>query len=204
MINLKYKRLTFLAIAFTVASVALILYLGNTKAILKLLYPLKYQEEVYRYSERFDLDPLLVFSIIKVESSFDRYAVSQKGAKGLMQVTDKTGAWAAETLNIKDYSSINLFDPNINILIGCWYLDRLRMEFKGDLRLAITAYNGGSGRVQEWLKNKELSSDGKSLDKIPFPETEKYMERVLKEYKIIRYIYASEFKQNAKAEIPSR
>ncbi len=188
---MKYRRLTFLAIAFTLACVVLILYLGSAKAILKLFYPLKYQEEVYRYSERFNLDPLLVFSIIKVESSFDRYAVSQKGAKGLMQITDRTGAWAAETLDIKDYSAVNLFDPNINIQIGCWYLDRLRMEFKGNMRLAITAYNGGSGRVQEWLKDRELSSDGKSLDKIPFPETEKYMERVSREYKIISYIYGS-------------
>ncbi len=180
----------FLAIALTIACVAVIIYLGNTKTILKLLYPLKYQEQVYNYSKEFGIDPHLVFAIVKAESNFDKYAVSPKEAKGLMQITDKTAIWAAQEMGIRDFSPANLFDPDINIRIGCWYLNRLRKEFNGNMVLAITAYNGGSGRVQEWLKNKELSATGEFLEKIPFAETDKYVERVLMEYKIIKYIYS--------------
>lgn len=192
MINLKYRRLASLALIFTILFVGVIIYLSNTRTILKFLYPLKYEEQVYKYADEFGLDPLLVFSIMKAESNFDNYAISQKGAKGLMQVTDKTGSWAADMLGMKDFSSANLYDPDTNIRIGCWYLGRLKKEFDGDIILAITAYNGGSGRVQEWLKDKELSSTGKSLEKIPFSETDNYVKKVIKEYKVIRYIYGQD------------
>lgn len=171
--------------------IGIIMYLTHTKIILKLLHPLKYEEHVYKYSDQYDLDPFLVFAIIKVESNYNKYAVSPKGAKGLMQITDKTAVWAAEKMGLKDFSVSNLFDPAINIQMGCWYLNQLKKEFNEDIILIIAAYNGGSGRVKEWLKNQEYSRTGKSLDKIPFLETEKYIEKVLKEYKILKYIYSN-------------
>ena len=189
MIILKRKRIALLTVLFTVFIVGSIILLSSNKIILKMAYPLKYQEEVYRYSNEFDIDPLLVFAVMKAESNFDKYAASTKGAKGLMQVTDKTGIWAADKVGIKDFTPANLFIPDINIRLGCWYLSKLKKQFDGDVVLAITAYNGGSGRVQEWLKNEELSSTGKSLEKIPFDETDKYVKKVLREYEIIKYIY---------------
>ena len=189
MIILKRRRIALLTVLFTVFIVGSIILLSSNKIILKMAYPLKYQEEVYRYSNEFDIDPLLVFAVMKAESNFDKYAASTKGAKGLMQVTDKTGIWAADKVGIKDFTPANLFIPDINIRLGCWYLSKLKKQFDGDVVLAITAYNGGSGRVQEWLKNEELSSTGKSLEKIPFDETDKYVKKVLREYEIIKYIY---------------
>lgn len=154
-----------------------------------MLYPLKYQEEVRHYSKEYNIDPLLVYAVMKAESNFDRYAVSSKGAKGLMQVTDKTGIWAAEKIGIKDFAPANLFIPDTNIHIGCWYLSSLKNQFDGDITLAITAYNSGGGRVQGWLKDDKLSTTGKSLKKIPFDETDKYVKKVLREYEVIKYIY---------------
>ncbi|MGE5474643.1 MAG: lytic transglycosylase domain-containing protein [Ignavibacteriales bacterium] len=189
MIILKRKRIAVLAILFTAVIIGIILIFSSNKVILKMVYPLKYQEEVRQYAKQYNLDPLLVYAVMKAESNFDRYAVSSKGAKGLMQVTDKTGIWAAEKIGLKDFAPANLFIPDTNIRIGCWYLSKLKKQFDGDVTLAITAYNSGSGRVQEWLKNQELSNSGKSLKKIPYVETDKYVKKVLREYQIIKYIY---------------
>jgi soluble lytic murein transglycosylase len=132
---------------------------------------------------------MLVFAMIRIESNFDRYALSEKGAKGLMQITDKTGLWGGEVLKINDFSTTYLFKPDINIRIGCWYMSNLIKEFHGDTALAIIAYNGGSGRVREWLKDRELSKTGKELEKIPYEETDKYVKKVIQEYELLRYLY---------------
>ena len=188
---MKRRRIAVLAVVFTALFIGTIFFFSNNKIILKMVYPLKYQQEVYRCSNEFGIDPMLVFAVMKAESNFDKYAVSGKGAKGLMQITDKTGIWAADKMGIKDFTPANLFIPYTNIRIGCWYLGKLKKQFDGDITLAITAYNGGSGRVQEWLRNEELSSTGKSLEKIPFGETDKYVKKVLREYEIIKYIYGN-------------
>jgi soluble lytic murein transglycosylase len=145
----------------------------NKDYILKKFYPTKYSEYVYKYSKQYNVDPYLVFSIMRVESSFNPNAESKSGAKGLMQVTDGTGEWVAKKIQLKDYSSDLLYEPEFNIMIGCWYLNNLQSQFNGNMMLALTAYNGGSGNVEKWLKNKEYSQTGESLDKIPFSETQK-------------------------------
>lgn len=184
------KRLAFLFAVFMVMGIILTACVIKHRDILKFFHPLKYQEQVYKYSKEFEVDPILVFSMIRVESSYNQHALSPKGAKGLMQITDKTGEWAAEKLKIKNFSTSNLFNPDVNIRIGCWYLNSLQKEFDGNILLAITAYNSGSGRVKQWLNDKKLSSTGKFLERIPFDETDNYVKRVLKEYEVLKYIYS--------------
>lgn len=186
---MKQKSRVLFTLFFTIACIALIFYVSNSKMILKYLYPLKYKEVVNKYSIEYKVDPMLVFAVMKVESSFDRFALSSKGAKGLMQITDKTGEWAASEIGIKDFTSSNLYSPEINIRIGCWYLNSLNKEFNNDTFLVITAYNSGSGRVKEWLKNGKFKGDKQTLEEIPYDETERYVGKVLKEYQIFRSIY---------------
>lgn len=169
--------------------ISLFVYQLNRKTILKFFYPIKFQDYVYKYSDEYKIDPILVFAIIRAESNNDQFAVSQKGAKGLMQITDRTGMWAAESIGIENYSTANLFLPDVNIRIGCWYINRLRNEFDGNMFLAITAYNSGSGRVNEWLRDKKMEPSIKSVDMIPYTETKEYVKKVFKEYKILKYIY---------------
>lgn len=152
-------------------------------------YPLEYKQVIDKYSKENDIDPYLIASIINVESSFKKEAISPKDARGLMQIAEKTGQWGADELEIDNYKNESLYDPQINIKIGTWYLKKLEKEFDGKLDLILAAYNGGSGNVNKWLKNQEYSKDGVRLDKIPFKETENYLQRVKNNYKIYTRIY---------------
>jgi soluble lytic murein transglycosylase len=154
----------------------------------KRMFPLKYEEYVYRYSYEYGLDPYLVFSIIKAESSFNPNATSPKSARGLMQVTDETALWIAEMMGIKDFKIESLYNPDTNIKFGCWFLNNLKGQFKDD-DLIIASYNAGGGKVNSWLKDSRYSNTGETLDKIPYKETDIYVKRVKNYYTIYKMLY---------------
>lgn len=181
------KKLIVIVVAFTA-----ILFLLN--GIGRNMFPLGYKDLVIRYAKENDLDPLLVFSVIKAESNFNPNATSHKNARGLMQIIDDTGIWAAEKMGLEEFKVESLYDPEINIKIGCWYLKNLKNEiyqYNGEINndLILAAYNGGIGNVRKWLKDKKYSSSGKSLEKIPFKETENYIKRVNNYRKIYENLY---------------
>jgi soluble lytic murein transglycosylase len=159
-----------------------------------MIYPLKYKEYVFEYSIKSGIDPYLVFAVIKAESGFDPNARSNKAAMGLMQITEQTGTWGAHTLKMGSFKTDDLYNPEINIRLGCWYLKQLMKEFNNNTDLVITAYNGGSGNVKEWLNDKELSHSGEYLDKIPFKETERFLDRVKNYHSMYRRLYEKDFK----------
>lgn len=176
-----------------ILSVFIILFgslLVEKDTINKLIYPKGYSEYVQKSAKEFNLEENLVYSIIKAESKFKKSAISHKGAKGLMQISDITRDWAKEELDLKE---IDIYDPEINIRIGCWYINKLYKEF-GNLDLVIAAYNGGSGNVRKWLDNNDYSKDGKRLHNIPFKETSNYVEKVKKNYDKYNKIYSKEGK----------
>ncbi|HHV98103.1 MAG TPA: lytic transglycosylase domain-containing protein [Clostridiaceae bacterium] len=183
--HVRYSKIKIaLLIAFLLLVIAVLI-----NNIAKIIFPLKYTDLIVKYSNENKIDPYLVFAIIKAESGFDPNARSHKNAIGLMQITEKTGKWGAESLNIKDFKTSDLYDPEINIKIGCWYINTLLKEFNNNEDLAIAAYNGGSGNVNSWLKDSKYSSSGADLDKIPFKETERYLKRVKNYRAIYKKIY---------------
>jgi soluble lytic murein transglycosylase len=177
-----YKHIIF----FIIITLTIVLIIDTSTTFLKRIYPLKYNEHVFKYSKENNIDPHLVFAVIKAESSFDPKALSKKNAIGLMQLTEKTARWGALSIGIKDFSINLLYEPEINIALGCWYIRQLMEEFNNNVDLVITAYNGGSGNVKEWLGNVEYSKTGHTLDKIPFKETERFLKRV----KNYHFVYA--------------
>lgn len=181
-------------LVFVIALLVIALIIDYSTTVLKMIYPLKYKEYVFEYSAESGIDPYLVFAVIKAESGFDPNARSNKAAMGLMQITEQTGAWGASILKLNDFKTEDLYKPEINIRIGCWYLQQLMKEFANNIDLVIAAYNGGSGNVKQWLKNKELSSSGEHLDKIPFKETENFLARVKNYHSIYRRLYLKEYK----------
>ncbi len=153
------------------------------------IFPMKYKDLVIEKSVQHNVDPLLVFSIMKAESKFNPNAISRRGAKGLMQIMDKTGEWAAQEMQIPDFTKDQLFDPATNINIGCWYVAKLLSQYDGDIPTLLAAYNAGTGNVYKWRNNKDFSSDGVTLDYIPFGETRTYIEKVNMNLKFYRYLY---------------
>lgn len=151
----------------------------------KYIYPLKYEETVVKYSKEYNLDFYLVMAIIKTESSFRASAVSEKGAKGLMQITDNTAKYIAKELKESDFE---IFSIDTNIKFGCYYLRYLFNKFEVE-ETALSAYNAGEGNVLSWLKNSKYSLDGKNLTTIPFKETNEYVKKVYKSYNKYRKLY---------------
>lgn len=167
----------------------IILIIIGSLVVLTTKYPIGYKSAIVKYSNEYNLDPYLVASIINVESKYDKNAVSSKEAKGLMQIAPQTGQWASEVLGIENYNEKMLFDPEINIRIGTWYLNNLFTEFNQNLDLVLAAYNAGSGNVNKWLDNDEYCKDGVELSVIPFKETRDYLVRIKDNYKVYSSVY---------------
>lgn len=150
--------------------------------------PIKYEEQVLKYSAEFNVDKNLVYAIIAAESSFDKEAESRVGAKGLMQLMPDTAEWLKEKYSLP-VDATQLFDENVNIMLGTCYISYLLQRFDNDVTLVIAAYNGGEGNVKKWLKDPRYSSDGKTLENIPFEETSNYVKKVSTYYQIYEKVY---------------
>lgn len=114
---------------------------------------------VERSARRFDLDPLALLAVIEVESRFDPWAISEQGSVGLMQLQLDTARELALRLGIPWASDDSLFDPEVNILLGSYYLRQLLDQF-GDFNLAFAAYNMGPSRVESRLVRTEPVPEG--------------------------------------------
>jgi soluble lytic murein transglycosylase len=163
--------------------------LVNYKPILKKIFPLQYNQSVMKYSAQYDMDPYLIYSIIRVESKFNPYAKSNKGATGLMQITPQTGMYIAELLNIDSFDENQLYNPDLNIQFGSFYFSKLYKDFNADINCALAAYNGGSGNVTKWITTNDKGEKYLDVEKIPFNETRNYILRVKKIYNIYNFLY---------------
>lgn len=148
----------------------------------EMAYPKKYAEYVEQYAEKFGVDEHLIYAVIKTESGFQPDAVSSQNAKGLMQITEPTFDWIGTKLG-DEAASVHddLFDPETAIRYGTFLLKYLLNEFE-DYNVVLSAYHAGRGITNDWLENPEYSSDGKTLDVIPYSDTEHYVGKVMKSY----------------------
>jgi len=153
------------------------------------LYPVKYLDIIDETSAEFGLEPAFICAVIHAESRFRRDAVSAKGAAGLMQVMEATAEWAASELKLNDFDISDIFEPEINILIGCWYLNRLTKQFGDETDVVLAAYNAGSGNVSNWLESPQYSGDGKTLSHVPFGETRGYIQKVNGNLRIYNFLF---------------
>lgn len=147
-------------------------------------YPVAYGEWIIKYSIENELDPFLVMAVIKQESNFVPEAHSGY-AGGLMQLTEETAQWNANELGVTQY---DYMDPETNIRFGCHYLKYL-LDHYGNTDTALAAYNGGMGNINSWLRDSSYSSDGVTLDHIPFSETRGYVDKVNEYWKHYTELY---------------
>ena len=155
--------------------------------VMRKIYPLNHEAIISDSASEYNLKESFIAAIIKTESGFNTFAKSYKGARGLMQIMPETGDWIAEMLQ-EPNDELMLYDPEINIRFGTWYIASL-IERYDNVDTALAAYNAGSGNVDEWLKNEKYSKDGKTLIKIPFKETDKYIIKVRRNRLIYEIMY---------------
>lgn len=146
------------------------------------VYPMNYKEDIIASSSKYSVDKYFVSAVICAESHFNKNAVSSTGAVGLMQIMPDTGEWAAGKMGMKNYTNDMLNEPDVNIAIGCWYLNYLSGLYDGDTRKILAAYNAGPSKVNEWTDNGQIND-------IPYKSTENYVETVERNYVIYQGLY---------------
>jgi len=147
---------------------------------LNLLRPVFHSDIIDQYAKQYDLDPLFVTALIKVESNFIRRARSDRGAVGLMQLLPSTARELADELGYRNFKIADLEDPKINIHLGTYYLSKLKKEFNGNETLVLAAYNAGKNKVQLWYRQDPLM--GLEGGDIPYLETRNYVKEVMRTY----------------------
>ncbi len=149
-------------------------------------YPLDYGDIVRAEAARNRLDSALVAAVIYEESRFRPRAVSKVGAMGLMQLQPATAETIARRTGGRDFRVNDLYDPNVNIRYGSWYLRQLIDKY-GNERLALAAYNAGESRVDTWLQ------EGKG---IAATDVQAYVNGVESTKRVYRHAYGADLPAN--------
>jgi len=149
-------------------------------------YPLKYSEYVEQYSDQFNLDPYLLYSFIKIESSFEPDAVSSAGAIGLTQITEETFSWIKLMLcPDEDIVFEDLYQPDVSIRFGAYYISRCLDRYSGSVDTARAAYHSGWGTVDKLLEKQGTEV----LTEFPYEQMRNYVYKINKAYTSYQEIY---------------
>ncbi len=143
----------------------------------RIRYPLSYPQYIRVHAQEHKLDPAFVAAVIYAESKFHVNAKSSSGAIGLMQLTPSTAHGIAIRTGGSAFRTSDLYDPDINIRYGAWYLNDLFAKYHSE-RLVLAAYNAGQGNVDRWLAHDQP---------IQFAETRAYVKRV----EHLKHVYAT-------------
>ena len=171
---MKNKKILVCGLIILILIVFLIVFKNK---IQRIFYPKLHEEFVSMYSDEYGVDENLVFAVIKAESNFQEDAVSHKDALGLMQIMKETAEDVARKYNIEN-----------NIKIGTKYLAVLLEKYK-NIEVAVAAYNAGIGTVDNWIEKEIIKSDGSDIENIPYKETNNYVRKILRNYKIYQDLY---------------
>ena len=154
----------------------------------------RYDDLIARQASVYRLNENLVWSVIYEETYFRAWQIGADNEVGLMQVTPTVAReWAKETgfREFEKQTAENvvefLREPERNIQIGCWYLEKMRGNYRGlpaENAMMLAAYNAGASRVEEWTKDTDTSklSEQEFIEKINIASTKSYVSSILKRY----------------------
>ena len=185
----RYLVLLFFLIALT----GIFAVPGLVRKLKKISYPMKYYQTVEHYAEEYEMDPMMIYAVIRTESGFDEKAQSDVGARGLMQITEETFAWiklkiaSDEPLEFDD-----LWDPEVNIRFGSYYIYRCLERYDWDVSTAAAAYHSGWTTVDNLLENGEYTLNGRTLTSFPYDNMSHYVHKIGKAYEWYLRLYGSE------------
>ena len=157
------------------------------RRVWQLAWPEAYPDVVRAAAAANEIEPELIWAVMRQESAFYPRARSRSDARGLMQVIPSTWDWLAE---LQDEPPGNPFDPADNIRYGAFYLRYLLDYFQGDTQLAVASYNRGQGYIRRLFEAPEVAADMDELfRRIDALETREYLQRVLVNYEVYRALY---------------
>lgn len=155
----------------------------------------RYDELIARQASVYKQDKTLVWSVIYEETYFRAWTLGAAEEVGLMQVTPTVAReWAKETgfREFEKQTAENvvefLREPERNIQIGCWYLEKMRENYRGfpaEEAMMLAAYNAGASRVEEWTKGVDASTLAEKdfIERIAIPSTKSYVSSILERYR---------------------
>lgn len=155
--------------------------LGKVKAYddLEFRFPTPYASWLSESAARSNIEPAILYSIMRAESAFFDQARSAAGAVGLMQVLPSTGRLVAKDLGMPLAADVKLYDPKTNIALGSRYLRQMLARFNGNLAMAAAAYNAGPGNVERWRPQGGCQNAEFWVETIPYTETRRYVRNTL-------------------------
>lgn len=159
--------------------------------MLKSIYPLTYSQKIKQESEKYKINPVLIMSLIRQESSFGLKALSSSQAAGLMQMIQPTAMEVAGKLKMKIQFPEDLYRPEINIPMGTFYYSDVLKDFNMHVPLALAGYNAGPHKIKSFISLREETkkipteklSDWESeiwVDELPWGETTGYVKSILR------------------------
>jgi len=157
------------------------MFLGDT------VFPLRYQDNIKNWCRQYNEDPFLVAAIAMQESGFNPKAVSPVGALGLMQIMPGTAKGIASGVGYPNFSTDKLYDPDVSIQFGTWYIHVLKEKYGGNVTAALAAYNAGSGNADKWLRMGILNN----------PSGNGYARRVEDYMQVYHKLYQNDLDLNA-------
>lgn len=186
-----FRTIKRIIIAISILIIVLVLLFSVIRVqdiIIKKIYPQKYENYVLKYANEYEVDSMLIYAIIKVESNFNPNIRSTSNAIGLMQVMEETAKETAEKIGI-EYKDGCLYDPETNIQLGVKYYSELLEEYDNNYWLALMAYNAGTGNLKKWIDEGIIKPDGSNIEDIPYKETNNYVRKIIRDYNIYKDLY---------------
>ena len=159
------------------------------QAYWSLLFPKPYWTELVADSERNNLDPYLVASLIRQESEFNAGAISPAKAYGLMQLLPSVGKAEARKAGIKHFAPAQLLNPSTNLELGTKNLKQVLDRFGGRPEYALAAYNAGDVPVRNWMAANDYKDLPEFVESIPYTETRDYVQAILRNRELYRQLY---------------
>lgn len=158
-------------------------------------FPVPYRDLLLRHATPRGIDPRFVLAIMKQESVFKPNAKSPAGARGLLQLVYDTALRYNARAGIDQLQPDDLYQPSVNIAIGCEYIRFLKDEFGGLYEGIAASYNGGEDNALRWLNRSEPKEPGIFVAEIGFAETKNYVQKVMNNYRAYRLLYTEDLRK---------
>jgi soluble lytic murein transglycosylase len=154
----------------------------------------RFDSAIATAAARYQLDPALIRAVIWQESDFHPEARGRAGELGLMQIRETAASEWASAEHLKNFDHSACLDPLTNVLAGTWYLKRVLRHYgqaDNPLPFGLAEYNAGRGNVLKWLGGDGATNSAAFIERIAFPGTKSYVQRILERYQDYRRVNPS-------------